>query len=85
MALKIELRPKERFIVGSTVITNGDHRTHIFIEGSEPILRLQQLRSAVGCLRQMSGIWEPMPKVSDMDTIFGSCLKGESFCLKGEI
>lgn len=39
MALKIELRPKERFIVGSTVITNGDHRTHIFIEGNEPILR----------------------------------------------
>ncbi|WP_306029828.1 flagellar biosynthesis repressor FlbT [Stappia sp. MMSF_3263] len=46
MALKIELRPKERFIVGSTVITNGDHRTHIFIEGSEPILREKDIYTA---------------------------------------
>jgi flagellar protein FlbT len=46
MALKIELRPRERFIVGSTVITNGDHRTHIFIEGNEPILREKDIYTA---------------------------------------
>ncbi|GGE85000.1 flagellar biosynthesis repressor FlbT [Stappia taiwanensis] len=46
MALKIELRPRERFIVGSTVITNGDHRTHIFIEGKEPLLREKDIYTA---------------------------------------
>jgi len=46
MALKIELRPRERFIVGSTVITNGDHRTHVFIEGDEPILREKDIYTA---------------------------------------
>ena len=46
MALKIELRPRERFIVGSTVIPNGAHRPHIFIEGSEPILREKDIYTA---------------------------------------
>ncbi|AXS41222.1 flagellar biosynthesis repressor FlbT [Breoghania sp. L-A4] len=39
MALKIELKPGERFILGSSVITNGDHRTRLFISGDAPILR----------------------------------------------
>lgn len=39
MALKVELKPGERFILGESVITNGNHRAHIFIEGSAPILR----------------------------------------------
>lgn len=39
MALKIELKPGERFILGSSVITNGDHRTRLFISGEAPILR----------------------------------------------
>ncbi|WP_107989615.1 flagellar biosynthesis repressor FlbT [Breoghania corrubedonensis] len=39
MALKIELKPGEKFILGSSVITNGDHRTRLFISGEAPILR----------------------------------------------
>lgn len=39
MALKVELKPSERFILGDSVITNGDQRTRLFIEGDAPILR----------------------------------------------
>jgi len=39
MALKIELKPRERFILGDSVITNDDQRTRLFIEGNAPILR----------------------------------------------
>ena len=39
MALKVELKPNERIIVGAVVIRNGDSRTRFFIEGSSPILR----------------------------------------------
>lgn len=39
MALKVELKPGERFILGESVITNDDQRTRLFIEGSAPILR----------------------------------------------
>lgn len=39
MALKVELKPGERFILGDSVITNDDQRTRLFIEGTTPILR----------------------------------------------
>ncbi|MEQ8747632.1 flagellar biosynthesis repressor FlbT [Pyruvatibacter sp.] len=39
MALKIELKPGERFILGNAVITNDDQRTRLFVEGAAPILR----------------------------------------------
>lgn len=39
MALKVELKPGEKFIVGNCVITNSDQRTRLFIEGKAPILR----------------------------------------------
>lgn len=39
MALKVELKPGERVIVGDVVIRNGDQRTRFFIEGEAPILR----------------------------------------------
>ena len=39
MALKVELKPGERFILGQSVITNGDSRSTLAIEGNEPILR----------------------------------------------
>ena len=39
MALKVELKPDERIIIGNAVIRNGDHRTRFFIEGDAPILR----------------------------------------------
>jgi len=39
MALKVELKPGERFILGTAVVTNGSQRTRLFIEGDTPILR----------------------------------------------
>src|SRR6201996_3102425 len=39
MALKVELKPGERLIVGECVITNADQRTRLLIEGQAPILR----------------------------------------------
>ncbi len=39
MALKIELKPNERIILGDCVITNTDQRTRLLIEGEVPILR----------------------------------------------
>lgn len=39
MALKVELKPGERFILGEAVITNDSQRTRLFIEGAVPILR----------------------------------------------
>lgn len=39
MALKVELKPGEKIIIGQSVITNDSQRTRLFIEGSAPILR----------------------------------------------
>lgn len=39
MALKVELKPGERVIIGNALITNDDQRTRLSIEGDEPILR----------------------------------------------
>ncbi len=39
MALIIDLKPNERLIIGSALITNDDTRTRLHIEGSSPILR----------------------------------------------
>jgi flagellar protein FlbT len=39
MALKVELKAGERFIVGDCVITNTDQRARLLIDGNAPILR----------------------------------------------
>jgi flagellar protein FlbT len=39
MALKVELKPGEKLLVGNCIITNGDQRSRLFIEGQAPILR----------------------------------------------
>lgn len=40
MALKVELKPNERIIIGGSVITNTDQRARLLIEGDRiPILR----------------------------------------------
>jgi flagellar protein FlbT len=46
MALKVELKPDERIIIGSAVIRNGDYRTRFFIEGDAPILREKDILTA---------------------------------------
>jgi flagellar protein FlbT len=39
MALKVELKPGERILIGEAVVTNSDQRTRLLIEGAAPILR----------------------------------------------
>lgn len=46
MALKVELKPNERIIVGNAVIRNGEQRTRFFIEGDAPILREKDILTA---------------------------------------
>jgi flagellar biosynthesis repressor protein FlbT len=46
MALKVELKPGERIILGECVITNADQRTRLVIEGHVPILREKDILTA---------------------------------------
>jgi flagellar biosynthesis repressor protein FlbT len=39
MALKVELKPGEKIIIGKVAIRNGEQRARFFIEGQAPILR----------------------------------------------
>ncbi len=39
MALKVELKPNERILIGDSVITNCNQRSWLVIEGASPILR----------------------------------------------
>jgi flagellar protein FlbT len=39
MALRIELKPGERILIGESVLINGDQRTTFLVEGEAPILR----------------------------------------------
>jgi len=46
MALKVELKPGERILIGECVITNGDQRTRFLLEGRAPILREKDIMTA---------------------------------------
>lgn len=39
MALKVDIKPGERVIIGDALITNDNHRARLYIEGDTPILR----------------------------------------------
>lgn len=39
MPLKVELKPGEKIILGSAVITNGDSRARFMVDGNAPLLR----------------------------------------------
>lgn len=43
MALKVELKPNERIVIGQAVIRNGDTRARLFIEGNTPIMRKRDI------------------------------------------
>ena len=43
MALKVELKPGEKIILGECVITNDGQRTRLVIEGQTPILRQKDI------------------------------------------
>ncbi|NVO15119.1 MAG: flagellar biosynthesis repressor FlbT [Rhodoplanes sp.] len=46
MALKVELKPGERIILGDCVITNSDQRARLLIDGEVPILREKDILTA---------------------------------------
>lgn len=46
MALKVELKPGERILVGESIITNHDQKTRLLIEGAAPILREKDIMTA---------------------------------------
>jgi flagellar protein FlbT len=46
MSLKVELKPGERMIVGDCLITSGDQRARLFLDGQVPILREKDIISA---------------------------------------
>jgi flagellar protein FlbT len=46
MALKVELKPGERIILGECVVTNANQRTRLLIEGETPILREKDIMTA---------------------------------------
>jgi flagellar biosynthesis repressor protein FlbT len=43
MALKVELKPGERIIIGDCIVTNADQRTRLLIEGDTPVLRQKDI------------------------------------------
>ena len=46
MALKVELNPFERIIIGQSVVTNSDLRARFLIHGKAPILREKDILTA---------------------------------------
>jgi flagellar protein FlbT len=46
VALKIELKPFERIIIGESLVTNSDQRTRFLIDGNAPILREKDILTA---------------------------------------
>lgn len=46
MPLRVELKPFERVIIGTSVITNSDARTAFLIDGNAPILREKDIFTA---------------------------------------
>ena len=46
MALKVELKPHERIVIGNAVIRNGETRGKLFIEGKTPIMREKDILTA---------------------------------------
>jgi flagellar protein FlbT len=47
MALKVELKPGEKILIGETVITNGDQRARFLVEGTTAILREKDIMTRV--------------------------------------
>ena len=46
MALKVELKPGEKVLIGDSVITNGEQRTRFLVDGTAPILRERDIMTA---------------------------------------
>ena len=47
MALKVELKPGERILVGESILTNDSQRTRLLIAGSAPVLREKDIMTPI--------------------------------------
>jgi flagellar protein FlbT len=75
MALKVELKPFERIVIGESVITNSETRTTFLIEGEAPILREKDILTGAAantpvkrlylCV-QMMYLEKDIPKYQDL-------------------
>lgn len=73
MALVIDLKPKERIIVGNAVITNDNQRTRLHIEGDAPILREKDVlreEDATSPCKRIYFIIQMMYLANDPTTIY---------------
>jgi flagellar protein FlbT len=57
MALKVELKPGERIIVGESVITNQQQRARLLISGNAPILREKDIMTPDGATTPATRIY----------------------------
>src|SRR5262249_7110190 len=46
MALRIELKPGERILIGESVLVNSDQRASFLVEGGAPILREKDIMTS---------------------------------------
>ncbi len=46
MALKVELKPGERILIGECVLTNSDRRATFLIDGKMPVIREKDIMTA---------------------------------------
>ena len=75
MALRVELKPFERIVIGGSVITNSEARTSFLIDGEAPILREKDILTAATantpvkriylCV-QMMYLEDDIPKYQDL-------------------
>ncbi len=82
MPLKVELKPGERVIIGEAVITNGDSRTQLIVEGEAPILREKDIlttKTATSPAKRIYLTVQMMYLNGDIAT-----LQGEYFSLIGD-
>jgi len=75
VALRVELKPFERIVIGGSVITNSEARTSFLIDGEAPILREKDILTAATantpvkriylCV-QMMYLEDDIPKYQDL-------------------
>jgi flagellar protein FlbT len=78
MALVIDLKPKERIIIGNAVITNDNQRTRLHIEGDAPILREKDVlreEDATSPCKRIYFIIQGMYLASDPTAIYDEYFK----------
>lgn len=83
MALKVELRPGERIILGQSIITNDNQRTRLYIEGNAPLLREKSILTPETANTPAKKVYLAVQLMYLADDI--TVTKEEYFTLVGEI